>query len=120
MGGGASKNPNRAQSAAPKTDAAVAAKLGKVLATGNITKVILIRHANAKPRDPEAAAVEAGQVLKPETPFANAWTVGDLVRPLTEKGEQQAADSRAAYLDQYALKAVNALKPSRVNPELGA
>ena len=35
------------------------AELGSLLANAGITKVVLIRHANAAPRDPEAAAVEA-------------------------------------------------------------
>jgi len=92
MGGGASKN--RPVSAAPKTNTDVAKKLGKAFDDGGIKKVILIRHANAKPRDPDAAAVEAGTVLKADTPHANAWTVGDLTRGITEKGEQQAKASR--------------------------
>ena len=104
MGGGASKN--RPVSAAPKTNTDVAKKLGKAFDDGGIKKVILIRHANAKPRDPDAAAVEAGTVLKADTPHANAWTVGDLTRGITEKGEQQAKASKAAYLDGLSLKAV--------------
>ena len=107
MGGGLSRS-KRPVSAAP-----AARRLGRVLKDAGIAKVILIRHANAKPRDPEAAAVEAGTVLKPETPFANAWTVGDLTRPLTEKGEVQAAAAAEAYLNSYALKAVIASEATR-------
>merc|ERR1719238_77765 len=120
MGGGISRS--RPASAAPtksgKTAAGVVTAngslaLGSVLSKAGITKVIMIRHANAKPRDPEAAAVEAGTVLKPDTPFANAWTVGDLTRPLTEKGRGQAATAKAAYLDQYQLKMVIASEAER-------
>ncbi len=100
MGGGASKK------AAARPQSARASDLGRVLSSAGITKVILIRHANAQPRDPEAAAVEAGTVLKPDTPFANAWTVGDLTRALTAKGEDQAAAAAAAYLDAMGVKAV--------------
>merc|ERR1719238_1883247 len=112
MGGGISRS--RPASAAPtksgKTAAGVVTAngslaLGSVLSKAGITKVIMIRHANAKPRDPEAAAVEAGTVLKPDTPFANAWTVGDLTRELTEKGNEQAAAAKA-WLDTYDVRAV--------------
>ena len=80
--------------------------LGNILAKAGIKKVVMIRHANAQPRDPEAAAVEAGTVLKPDTPFANAWTVGDLTRALTPKGEEQAAAAKAAWFDGLSVRAV--------------
>merc|ERR1719487_956 len=83
-----------------------ASALGDVLKKAGITKVVMIRHANAQPRDPEAAAVEAGDVLKKDTPFANAWTVGDLTRALTPKGEEQAAAAKAAWFDQLNVRAV--------------
>lgn len=108
MGGGVSKS--RPVSAKPvgveTAEQKAAKKLGRVLGDAGVTKVILIRHANAAPRDPEAAAVEAGTVLKPETPHANAWTVGDLTRPLTEKGNEQAASAKTGYLDSFGLRAV--------------
>ena len=106
MGGGSSKSKARPSTAAVASPGTAAAKLGDVLKSAGVRKVILIRHANAQPRDPEAAAVEAGTVLKPDTPFANAWTVGDLTRKLTETGEGQAASAAAAFLDSLALKAV--------------
>lgn len=104
MGSGVSKSrPSTAKANAPKPANAGAA-LGAVLSGAGITKVILIRHANAQPRDPAAAAVEAGTVLKPDTPFANAWTVGDLTRGLTPKGIEQANGAKA-WLDQYDVRA---------------
>ena len=106
MGGGISKRPASAAAPGVKSDAAAAKKLGRVLKDSGVSRVVLIRHANAKPRDPEAAAAEAGTVLKPNTPHANAWTVGDLTRPLTEKGEAQAADGARAYLNSFDLRAV--------------
>jgi hypothetical protein len=63
-------------------------ELGQVLKQGGITKVVLIRHANAQPRDPEANAAAAGEIWRPDVPNGNAWTLGDLMRGLTEKGEQ--------------------------------
>lgn len=103
MGGGVSKNKARPATAA---SAAVKAEhLGRLLREGGITKVLLIRHANAAPRDPEAAAIEANTILKPDTPHANAWTVGDLARPLTATGEAQ-ANSAAEWLQQFDVKAV--------------
>ena len=50
--------------------------------------------------------VEAGTVLKPDTPFANAWTVGDLTRQLTEKGESQAMAARQLWFESLSLHAV--------------
>ena len=115
--GGAVSLVSRPASAAPagmlSREQVEAKKLGRVLADRGVKKVILIRHANAKPRDPEAAAVEAGAVLKPETPHANAWTIGDLTRPLTDKGEEQAAAAKAAYLDSLAVRAVVASEATR-------
>ena len=102
MGGGASKK--KAVDGA-NVDIAGRNKLGSLMSDAGITKVILIRHANAKPRDPEAAAMEAGTVLKPDTPFANAWTVGDLTRALTDKGEEQAVAARG-YLGAHELRCV--------------
>lgn len=109
MGSGVSKGPGvRPSSASPKDGANVKASqgLGNILAKAGIKKVVMIRHANAQPRDPEAAAVEAGTVLKPDTPFANAWTVGDLTRALTPKGEEQAAAAKAGWFDQLNVRAV--------------
>jgi broad specificity phosphatase PhoE len=82
------------------------AELGEVLNRGGITKVVLIRHANAQPRDPEAAAVEAGGICREGFPFANAWTVGDLIRGITEKGKKQAADAKSSWFDAHKLRAV--------------
>lgn len=103
MGGGVSKSKARPATAA---SAQVKAQhLGKLLSDAGITKVLFIRHANAAPRDPQAAAVEAGTILKPNTPFANAWTVGDLARPLTATGEEQAT-AASSWLKEYNLKGV--------------
>ena len=81
------------------------AELGAVLKAGGIMKVVLIRHANAEPRDPEAAAVEAGDICREGFPFANAWTVGDLIRGITDKGKKQAADAKS-WFDTHELRAV--------------
>jgi len=108
MGSGVSK-PKRPSSAHPSGPDSAAGKastaLGNTLAAAGVKKVVLIRHANAKPRDPEAAAIEAGAVLKPDTPFANAWTVGDLTRELQPKGEEQAVAARA-WFDTFSVRAV--------------
>ena len=116
MGGGASKANARPSSAHPEGPKSANGKkstaLGDLLFKAGIKKVIMIRHANAKPRDPEAAAVEAGTVLKPETPFANAWTVGDLTRGLTPKGEEQAA-AAMAWFNQNNVRAVICSEASR-------
>ena len=45
-------------------------------------------------------------VLKPDTPFANSWTVGDLTRELTPKGEEQAADARRGWFGALDVRAV--------------
>ena len=115
MGGGASKNarPSSAHPEGPKSaNGKKSTALGDLLFKAGIKKVVMIRHANAKPRDPEAAAVEAGTVLKPETPFANAWTVGDLTRGLTPKGEEQAA-AAMTWLNQCDVRAVICSEASR-------
>ena len=101
MGSGASKKAGARPQTARRTS-----ELGSVLSSAGITKVILIRHANAQPRDHEAATVEVGAVIKPGTPFANSWTVGDLIRPLTAKGEEQAKAAATAYLDSMDLRAI--------------
>lgn len=88
-----------------------AAELGALLSQAGVTKVIMIRHANAAPRDPDAAAAELG-VLKPNTPHANAWTVGDLTRGLTDKGREQAAAAKG-WLDTHAVKFVIASEAIR-------
>jgi broad specificity phosphatase PhoE len=111
MGGTFSKKKAIVPTVAPdavQSDSATdlgAADLGQLLAGSGITKIVLIRHANAAPRNPEAAAVEAGTVLKPNTPFANAWTVGDLTRDLTDKGREQASAAKV-WLDVHELKGV--------------
>ena len=73
--------------------------LGAALSNAGLTKVVMIRHANAKPRDLQAASREVAEldglqshrgVLKPGAEFANSWTVGDLTRELTPKGQEQA------------------------------
>ena len=122
MGSGVSKSkPSRPSSAHPDGPNSVNGKrstaLGDVLRNAGVKKVVLIRHANAKPRDPEAAAVEAGTVLKPETPHANAWTVGDLTRGLTPKGEEQATAARA-WFDNHAVRAVIASEATRATATL--
>ena len=106
MGSGVSKAKPK-PSGGPGKDA-----LGEVLQASGITKVIMIRHANAKPRDPEAAAVEAGTVLKADTPFANAWTVGDLTRELTDKGREQAAAAKT-WLGSHKVRATIASEAAR-------
>ena len=111
MGGGASTSkPSRPSSAHPEGPKSAAGKkstaLGDILFKAGITKVVMIRHASAKPRDPETAAEEAGaRVLKPDTPFANAWTVGDLTRDLTDKGEEQCQAAKA-WFDLLQVRAV--------------
>ena len=106
MGGAFSKKKAIVPSTAPDAvESGSAADLGKLLSSSGIVKVVLIRHANAAPRNPEAAAVEAGTVLKPNTPFANAWTVGDLTRDLTDKGREQASAAKG-WLDAHKLKGV--------------
>jgi len=107
MGAGASKSRSRPASSKGGSQYNVA-PLGAVLSGAGIKKVVMIRHANAKPRDLEAAATEAGEaaaILKPDTPFANAWTVGDLQRELTDKGKEQAA-AAASWLSAHSLRAV--------------
>jgi len=104
MGGGASKT-SRPASVVKGRKGGGPAALGTVLSKHGITKIVMIRHANAQPRDPQAAAVEAGEVLKPDTPFANAWTIGDLTRELTDKGAQQAIAARS-WLNELDLRAV--------------
>ena len=88
--------------------------LGSTLRAAGIAKVVMIRHANAKPRDLEAAAREVAEldglqshrgVLKPGAPFANSWTVGDLTRELTPKGEEQASQARE-WLGGHNIRAV--------------
>jgi len=115
MGAGVSKGsrPSTASSRSRPPTASSTGKdnttpLGVLLSGAGIKKVLMIRHANAKPRDLEAAAVEAGEtasVLKPDTPFANAWTVGDLRRDLTDKGQEQAA-AASSWLAAHSLRAV--------------
>lgn len=115
MGAGVSKGsrPSTASSRSRPPTASSKGKdnttpLGVLLSGAGIKKVLMIRHANAKPRDLEAAAVEAGEtasVLKPDTPFANAWTVGDLRRDLTDKGQEQAA-AASSWLAAHSLRAV--------------
>lgn len=106
MGGAFSKKKAVVPTAAPGAgQSGSPAELGQLLASSGITKVVMIRHANAAPRDPEAAAVEAGTVLKSNTPFANAWTVGDLTRDLTDKGREQASVAKG-WLDAHKLKGV--------------
>jgi hypothetical protein len=107
MGGGLSSRsrPASALPGAPKPAQSGSAALGAVLSRAGVTKVIMIRHANAKARDPNAAAIEAGTVLKKGTPFANAWTVGDLSRELTDKGAEQ-ANAAKVWLDKHELRAV--------------
>jgi hypothetical protein len=113
MGGGVSKGRSRPASANAAASDDRATQLGKVLVTSGVSRVVLIRHANAKPRDPEAAAVEAGTVLKPDTPFANAWTVGDLTRELTLKGEEQAAAARDTWYGALSVRAVISSEATR-------
>jgi len=105
MGSSVSKRPQSAAPKGAKPEDVATRKLGRLLSESGIKKVVLIRHANAKPRDPEAAAVEAGTVLKPDTPHANAWTVGDLTRPLTDKGREQAAAAKS-WFNSFSLRAV--------------
>ena len=51
-----------------------AAELGALLSQAGVTKVVMIRHANAAPRDPDAAAAELG-VVKPNTPWVGTCNV---------------------------------------------
>ena len=111
MGSGVSKA--KKPSGGPgREDLAERERLAEVLKASGITKVVMIRHANAKPRDPEAAAVEAGTVLKADTPFANAWTVGDLTRELTDKGREQAAAAKT-WLGSHKVRATIASEAAR-------
>ena len=95
--------------------------LGSILSDAGITKVIMIRHANAKPRDLQAASQEVAEldglqshrgVLKPGAPFANSWTVGDLTRELTPKGQEQAMAARE-WLSEHDLRAVVSSEATR-------
>jgi hypothetical protein len=56
----------------PVADPAVGgvATLGESLAQCGVKKVVLVRHANAEPRDPEQVAADFGEVLKPGAPHA--------------------------------------------------
>lgn len=108
MGGGASKSrPSSAHPDGPKSAAGKrSTQLGQVLFKSGVTKVIMIRHANAQPRDPEASSQDNdARTVKPNTPFANAWTVGDLERDITEKGKEQAA-AATEWLKKYGVRAV--------------
>ena len=95
--------------------------LGSVLSNAGITKVVMIRHANAKPRDLQAASREVQEldglqshrgVLKPGAPHANSWTVGDLTRQLTPKGQEQATAARE-WLSAYDVRAVVSSEATR-------
>lgn len=97
------------------------ATLGSVLSDAGITKVVMIRHANAKPRDLNAASREVAEldglqshrgVLKPGAPHANSWTVGDLTRALTPKGQEQAAAARE-WLSAHDVRAVVSSEATR-------
>ena len=97
------------------------ATLGSVLGAAGITKVVIIRHANAKPRDLQAASREVAEldglqshrgVLKPGAPYANSWTVGDLTRELTPKGQEQAAQARE-WLAAHDVRAVVSSEATR-------
>lgn len=101
--------------------ALVSPPLGEVLKAAGITKVVMIRHANAKPRDLQAASREVAEldglqshrgVLKPGAAFANSWTVGDLTRQLTPKGQEQAAAARE-WLSTHELRAVVSSEATR-------
>lgn len=102
MGSGASKRRQTKNSA-----------LGSVFNVNGIQKVVLIRHANSQPRDPKAVCAEFGEILKPDTPFANAWTVGDLTRQLTDKGREQAKQARDAWFGELQLRAVISSEATR-------
>ena len=118
MGGGLSSRQSRPASAAPNKKDRATGTLGATLTRAGIKKVVMIRHANAAPRNPEAAAAEDGaHVLKPDTPFANAWTVGDLTRELTEKGSAQAVAARA-WLETHEVRAVIASEALRATATL--
>ena len=97
------------------------ASLGDVLSSAKIHKVVMIRHANAKPRDLQAASKEVAEldglqshrgILKPGAPHANSWTVGDLTRELTPKGQEQAAAARE-WLNAHDLRAVISSEATR-------
>ena len=106
-----SKSKPAAKAPATTVSGISAAELGALLSQAGISKVVMIRHANAAPRDPDAAAAELG-VVKPNTPHANAWTVGDLTRALTDKGQEQAAAAKG-WLDRHAVKAAIASEAIR-------
>jgi hypothetical protein len=63
MGGSLSKKKK------PKQPASGAA-LGELLAKCGMQKIVLVRHANAEPRDPEKVAEDFGELLKPGAPHA--------------------------------------------------
>merc|ERR1719473_928899 len=95
--------------------------LGTVLKNAGLTKVVMIRHANAKPRDLQAASREVAEldglqshrgVLKPGAPYANSWTVGDLTRELTPKGQEQATKA-AEWLSEHQVRVVVSSEASR-------
>jgi broad specificity phosphatase PhoE len=60
-------------------------------------------------------AAEFGDVLKPDTPHANAWTIGDLTRTLTEKGRDQAklAAGDTGWFAPFAVRAVVSSEATR-------
>jgi broad specificity phosphatase PhoE len=95
--------------------------LGTVLKNAGLTKIVMIRHANAKPRDLQAASREVAEldglqshrgVLKPGAPYANSWTVGDLTRELTPKGQEQATKA-AEWLSEHQVRVVVSSEATR-------
>ena len=97
------------------------ATLGSILSASGIKKVVMIRHANAMPRDLQATSREVAEldglkshrgVLKEGAPFASSWTVGDLTRALTPKGQEQATAARA-WIGQFDIRAVVSSEATR-------
>ena len=94
---------------------------------GAIKKVVFVRHANAAPRDAAATAAEFGLPVDDLPQHANAWLASDLHRPLTDKGREQAAASKASFMAAYNIAFAVASEAERatatleiVAPEHGA
>mmetsp|Transcript_46643 Transcript_46643/g.110563 ORF Transcript_46643/g.110563 Transcript_46643/m.110563 type:complete len:255 (+) Transcript_46643:117-881(+) len=70
-------------------------KLAAALEAAKITRIVLIRHANAAPPD-------GSKPKKGEIPIHD-WQRDDQMRPLTEKGKQQAAVAREWFQTQIGV-----------------
>ena len=85
---------------------------------GAIKKVVFVRHANAAPRDAAATAAEFGLPVDDLPQHANAWLASDLHRPLTDKGREQAAASKASFMTAYNIAFAVASEAERATATL--